>query len=850
MRENRSHNKKRKAAAILAIILVLAMLFSIIAPFLHSAYGATAEMTSKQGDIGRNLLVKNNQDITLSAEVGFDQNLIVGKTVPFRLVFTNTGEDFQGEVQVQIYTYKESEENTGIYSIYYQPIELPKGSSKQVVMDINVNFIHSPIKIGLVDEKGVEFYSKMIPVSYSDPETIAVGVLTENKNDLQYLKNLKLSSVLESQSRTLASGVNYDMTVFLNQNNFPVTKEVMDNFKIIIINDFDTSTLSQEQKNALDKWIKAGGLLVLGTGPNVNKILKGLDEIVSAEIGETKQIGSFPVFNDILGTNVAQYGAMEVTELMVKDAEDVLSEDNTTISVAVQNGNGKILLHSFDLAMSPFPQASGMAELLKNVYIYELPEQVLNGMDYSNQYYNLRWTSNNIPPLKTKSIQLIFCLIFLYILILGPVLYFVLKKKDKREWGWAAIPVLSIIATGMLFLFSMGSPYKNSIISTISLIQIEDGSDIGAATTFASMKSPKSGTIKFASEDKIALQENNFGGGYSYWNVQQKKDEMSQKILCGEGTEVSYFDNEKWGSNNFTFESQVDLDGSLEGVFSLNGNKLIGTIKNNMNVDLEDIVLVFGRQYLKFDGIESKQELTIEEPIAVSLYDPNNRQSMYSYSPYNSIYELFEWDSLRQKIKNKEITAERAHILGKRRDILQSIIQENFIIDKLEIPVQMYAFSNKKLFSEKFTVNEEQPLEINEAVFLKTVPISLSGVEQFDIPFGFLMPNRMENEDGHAISNVYGDYVYLDKGNSLTCIYTFPTDLNIEVFQFQWRDIYNVIGEKSIYHAASGEWEPLTEGEYTEFSEYLDENGELKISGQLPENEEVDIPLIRIKGGK
>uniref|UniRef100_UPI0020C0B006 hypothetical protein n=1 Tax=Lysinibacillus sp. D4A3_S15 TaxID=2941227 RepID=UPI0020C0B006 len=58
--------------------------------------------------------------------------------------------------------------------------------------------------------------------------------------------------------------------------------------------------------------------------------------------------------------------------------------------------------------------------------------------------YELR-NINELFPSFEVSVSYMLIVIILYIIIIGPVLYFVPKKIDKREHAWWIIPVFSIV---------------------------------------------------------------------------------------------------------------------------------------------------------------------------------------------------------------------------------------------------------------------------------------------------------------------------------------------------------------------------------------------------------------------
>lgn len=52
----------------------------------------------------------------------------------------------------------------------------------------------------------------------------------------------------------------------LDADSFPSDAQMMNSFGMVVVNGFDVNTLSDAQKAALEKWIKNGGIVVVGGG--------------------------------------------------------------------------------------------------------------------------------------------------------------------------------------------------------------------------------------------------------------------------------------------------------------------------------------------------------------------------------------------------------------------------------------------------------------------------------------------------------------------------------------------------------------------------------------------------------
>ena len=58
---------------------------------------------------------------------------------------------------------------------------------------------------------------------------------------------------------------------------------------------------------------------------------------------------------------------------------------------------------------------------------------------------------SNLPSLDLPSARTVVLLLAVYILLVGPVNYIVLRWRKKLHWGWVTIPLITLVFTGLSF---------------------------------------------------------------------------------------------------------------------------------------------------------------------------------------------------------------------------------------------------------------------------------------------------------------------------------------------------------------------------------------------------------------
>ena len=388
MKINKREQRKRRIAAIVAIVLVIAMVLSLIAPIFSARAmaapmnavvadtvsttsndgteqnnGALSEKDKKEREIGTN-------DFSANILIGFEQQFIVGKTVPVNAVIVNNSDDFKGEFQIKVYSTIGTNNNGGRYSIYYQPLELSKGAVKQIYLSVPIQTIQKDFEVTLVNKKNQIVYRKYVTAQPLDPATILVGVLCERPADMSYLSAIHFA---EQEDYT----GEYTKTVYLDSETFPNEQSVINHFKVIIIDDFDTKLLSEKQKEALLKWIQQGGICIIGTGVNASKTMSGLQNIVSVTSESTVQR------NIVLA---GQSVRADIAELNLSEIEAVQTDVFENASL-LSMGNGAVILYNISLSLEPVISTTGFVNEIKGCCEY-VNEDFMN-IEYADSYnYN------------------------------------------------------------------------------------------------------------------------------------------------------------------------------------------------------------------------------------------------------------------------------------------------------------------------------------------------------------------------------------------------------------------------------------------------------------------------------
>lgn len=835
MKYHQKQKLKQKIFAVIALVIALIMVLSLLTPVFAAAPNTQTVTAVTNTDVAEPTPEQEQEKIiggdhfVLDLQMGFDNSYIVEKVTPMTATLTNNGEAFQGEFQVKVYTYENTDSGFQKYALYSQKLELPEGATKQVSMELGLNTVRRFMEVSLVDEGGNVVFQKHVPVDALSPETVAVGVLSEQPAQVQYLAGMNLS---EKTS-----------VFFLDRDTFPESQRVMENFAVLIIDDFDTATLGDAQKKALKNWVDNGGLLVLGTGVQAQKVLSGLD-FVDVSLNGTQSVSGISAPD---GTALSLSAPLIVAGISAEKASVKWEANGTPLTSLMPYGGGYVLLNHFALGLAPFANMPQQTAVLKGLCsgLYDA-EGENAGAEITNQ---LRYAANSFPSVTGSSIVVIFLAVGIYIVLAGPVMYLVLKKKDRRELGWITIPVLSVVFFGVVFLLAGRSTYHNGMISTKAIVEMEEGSSVGEAQIAMAMKVPGNGDVTLESELPIPVQPQLDNGWY---DGNGKAEEIDYKVTMGDGTNIVFYDNMAWETNFVSASATLELGGSVTSNVAFDGEKVVGTVTNGTSVNFMDAYLKLDYVYIPLGELPAGE--TMEVSYDLSTEDVHSR---YGERLTNLVTgdDTTIWD----QVQNGTITEERGYTLRREQEMMEILhnwdTTEQSSWENSQITYEFFGFSDMPVFDSVKYLNGKPARENCLAMFHTVGTKDLSREKSFDLPFTVL-PETTDQAVNYGVyydnrNNFCEVNNYMDAEQEVVLQYVVGEGVRIDEIQFAFDESYRsgMYADPQVYNVKTGQWEDFVETPYTPGEDYINEERVVQFKMYLEPGTYTHAPRMRVKGG-
>jgi len=599
------------------------------------------------GGPGAALAQDQTTGLSMSARAAFDGYFKYGEWLPVWVELENNGPDLEAEIQIAV-------RGSSGEVIYAAPVDLPTVSRKRVSIYVLPNNFSRELKVRLVSEEK-ELISQTLPVRAQPNITYLAGLLGSDTSALGTLKTVELPG----QRRPME-------VVEVNLEDLPERMEGLRSFDLLVINDIDTTGLSSAQASALEKWVRQGGRLVIGGGPGARVSIAGLpSSLQPVKVQDEVTLDALPGLSEFAGGEAIRVpGPFVLATGEARAGRALVSEDGVPLVQEMSWDDGFVDFVALDLTASPLDAWSGTVSFWTRLlspgsqYPDWLPPDISMRQQRSGQ---MPWALTNLPALDLPSARSLTLLLGIYILLVGPVNYLVLRSVKRLHMAWVSIPLITLLFSGGAFGLGYALRGTDLILNKIALIETGVGEDAQVAS-YVGLFSPgrQSYEIEVAGDSLLSPVEQY----YDPWSGPGTGNVGGNQMVFvqGEPGKVRGLMVNQWSMQSFMTESSWSDFGRIEGNLSLGMDRLHGTIHNDTGYPIHDAVLVLGSNFTRLGDLPAGEEVPVELKLN-ALQDPESR-----FGPPLS-YRIFE-EELNQPTRTGP-----AREVELKRMILDSVLQ-------------------------------------------------------------------------------------------------------------------------------------------------------------------------------
>ncbi|PWK12838.1 DUF7408 domain-containing protein [Tumebacillus permanentifrigoris] len=567
-------------------------------------------------------------EIKMSSAVGWDGTFKLSAPTFVQVTVENQGADVNGKLVVT----PDNPNNGGnsIAGSFEKDVVVPKGSTKTFRIEVPGGLFIQAVKIKLLDEKGQEL-EYVRPTQVAIQEGILLGGITEKKDDLNVFSLVNAPAV--------GNKINLR---WMKNADLPDRVDLLQGLDVLAINHAPQEKLTDEQVQTIRQWVERGGTLLLSGGPNYQGGAGLFQDLSPVQVNGTGKATDLSDLHRYTGSKPS------VTELNVSNGTlvqgaQVLVQAGAQPLIAVRDvGAGHVYYAAYDLSEEPFASWRGNKDLWANVWRdanfpagsfsaqsnggFSDPTMLL--VNSSQLFRDL------IPAIKTS------VLVFIgYVVLVGPLMYVVLRRTNRREWGWAMIPATALLFTGGILLFDNGPRTSSTRAQTTAVINLKTDqiAEIAAGSSYL-VTSGGNYSVEFKSDAFVYPTGLNYG---SSGNTE------ARTVLGDDKPRIHYENVEYWSMRSSYLQGKLSDQGRVQSDLKIDkSGHLIGKLVNNTKFDMEVVHLLIGNQPYKVEDLKAGSTQPIDlainsSPAVVQPTDFGSQMFPYGIGSTNQENEQY-----------------------------------------------------------------------------------------------------------------------------------------------------------------------------------------------------------------
>lgn len=553
-----------------------------------------------------------------------------GGNYTMQVTVENGGADFTGTVQLVFAC-----SGTGNCA-YNTEITLPAQGKKQFTVTVPeraVDTVYGLCALNFLDGKGEVVESVQLKnVFGAKTGGISVGILSDDYSSLTYLDagGMEFAAMGVESPLKLLELDGDDLTGYL------------DGLYFLVIDRFNMSVLDGETIQAIQDWVRDGGWLLIGTGAYGEWTLSGFDrDFLDVDIlgvsdpGEDNEVSDYAVHGNYLEyvSQGIDFTRMRIAELDYDDGECYESTEHPAICFS--HGDGAVMVYMSSLGEEELKK-------LEDYIVYNLyGELMANSYSYRSFYRNsdMEYVGKRalafIDAINTDlDFSWLALFIGIYVVLVGPVLYLVLRKFKKSEWYWVWVPVSGLLFIAGVFFFGQGIRVNETKVYSVTVQQAE----AGQAETY--MLAYQSGMKPW----DVCLNESYevAGPGWSgyYRSMNRSVDDYLYTVSdSGEGLRVGIKPRENFESGFLYAGRKADKKGTISGsdIKGIGAN-VSGTITNGTGFDMAYVALWNGSEIMVFSDLKAGETLDLRQAENDGRCVYQSSISFFEALLYNMVY--------------------------------------------------------------------------------------------------------------------------------------------------------------------------------------------------------------------
>jgi len=429
--------------------------------------------------------------VSMHVEAGFDGNARFGRWIPVVVEVGNTGADLQGDLVAR--EMRESSGTSGqpatdqpYQTAYSLAVTLPRNSRKRLTLDIPIRTRTDGVRVELVAQ-GRTIAAETAPVSLLSNQQALIGVVSDTTVTLPSLRQTVLPRGAGQRPVQVV-----DVPTLL----FPLHADELAVFDALVFENASTKKLSTAQVTALEGWVSDGGMLILSGGVTWPLTAAGLPaSLLAVTTPETRTVTDMSALGRVVGAAGPAGQPAVVSVGTAVTGSPLAVQDGVSLLVLLQRGKGSVLFSALDVAAEPLLSWPGMPSLWRYLLVLGLAPAAVQttGMPAGfagEAFGNMAIALGNLPALDPPSLRVTGALLALYIVLVGPLNFLILRRLHRQALGWVTMPLLALGFTVVTYGLAFHEKGSTAIVNSVVVTEQPVAAGVAHVSSFVGLFAP------------------------------------------------------------------------------------------------------------------------------------------------------------------------------------------------------------------------------------------------------------------------------------------------------------------------------------------------------------------------
>ena len=487
-----------------------------------------------------------------------------------QVTLTNEGSAWEGMLQIT---------DPANEATYRLPLLLPAHSRKQYRLPLFVSGTGS-LRIALVQEGRVEHQKMLRHTPVENTERVCAIVDASGALSL---------GIKEGCARTL---------LLQDVVGLPETPMAWDAVDVLLVNGASTAALTAAQQEALLAWVGAGGHLIVGGGAALPQALTGLPE--------TLQIASLSA----PGSSTLQPApGAEVTSRSLQGA----------VVVGKELGVGRVEVVSWDLTISRYlPRLTPLwdGDAIPAVSLFSSGEALASAAPNHD-------TLLEVPTALMPKLWPWLIVFPLYVLLMGPVTWLIVKRRRQPLLVWVLIPLWIALATVGLSLW-LGGAFAHTfpMVNEIAFVSVPAPGLPARVIQSTALFAPRAGDLSWEMEGAPRPLLGRFDFDMGYYSEGQSFPADVTWTETGAHVDTEHpLGPLTWGAEGLTIAPEITAELAWASGWTGSGSDtplIRGTLRSSVPLQHLNLLLEGGDYRIALtDTVPANVQLEITQPVTV-----------------------------------------------------------------------------------------------------------------------------------------------------------------------------------------------------------------------------------------